>query len=85
VTHRFGWTAAGKPNGGRIDMTSALLVIQSATEAHHQFQQQQSSREQSGKTVSAYGNYKNYYGYRGTADSDPRLQASVAMAHLSKL
>lgn len=67
-------TSRGKPNGGRIDMTSALLVIQSATEAHHQFQQQQSPREQSGKTVSAYGNYKNYYGYRGTADSDPRLQ-----------
>ena len=56
-------------------MTSTMLVMHTAAGLLHQ-QQLMQSASQLANPVAAHGNYRNYYGYRGSAEDDPRLQVT---------
>ena len=68
---RSGTGSAGQQaDGGRTDMTAALLVMQAALARPPP----QPSASGQRPDVAVHGNYKRYYGYRLGGAEDPRLQ-----------
>lgn len=61
-------------------MTATLLVMHTAV--NRLLDQQQQRALQGGPhagAVAVHGNYRNYYGYRGSAEEDPRLQVKLSV------
>ena len=54
-------------------MTATLLLMQTDAAAQQRQQQGKQDGAPAGQ-VAVHGNYRNYYGYRGSAEEDPRLQ-----------
>lgn len=80
--NRSGGGLAGCPGSaqagcGRTDMTSTMLVMYTVATLLQQ-QQLMQGASQPASPVAAHGNYRNYYGYRGSAEEDPRLQVTLS-------